>query len=135
MGLAGPYDFLTFTEGYLNDLFGPPDRFPRSQPINYASADAPPLLLMCGLRDKWVDPVNTRRLAAAVKSVDGPVTARYFDTADHADLVVAFSILERQWRPVLWEIQHFIAAERGPRREADVAAETKRTNDGKRDKQ
>jgi acetyl esterase/lipase len=110
VGLAGPYDFLPFTEPYLNDLFGPPARFLYSQPINFVRADAPPLLLMCGLRDRRVSPQNTRHLAAAMQVVGGPVTARYFDTAGHADLVVAFSTLQAKRLPVLAEIQRFIAA-------------------------
>src|ERR1035441_5077285 len=44
VGLAGPYDFLPFTEAYLNDLFGPAADFARSQPINFVRADAPPML-------------------------------------------------------------------------------------------
>jgi acetyl esterase/lipase len=110
IGLAGPYDFLPFTETYLDDLFGPPANFPRSQPINYVRSDAPPLLLMCGLRDRNVSPRNTISLAAAMRAVNGQVSTRYFETAGHADLVAAFSILRRNRLPVLADIRAFIAA-------------------------
>jgi acetyl esterase/lipase len=76
VGLAGPYDFLPFTEAYLNDLFGPPADFARSQPINYVRPDAPPLLLMHGLRDTRVSPNNTRSLTAALQAIGGRVTTR-----------------------------------------------------------
>ncbi len=108
IGLAGPYDFLPFTDAYLNDLFGPPANFPLSQPINYVRADAPPLLLMCGLRDHRVDPQNTRHLAAAMRAAGGQVSTLYFEHAGHADLVVAFSRLLRRL-PVLETIQRFVA--------------------------
>lgn len=116
VGLAGPYDFLPFTEAYLNDLFGPPANFPLSQPVNYVRSDAPALLLMCGLRDRRVDPQNTGRLAAAMQTVGGQVATRYFETAGHADLVAAFSILQRKRLPVLGDIRRFIAAGLPPQR-------------------
>lgn len=108
VGLAGPYDFLPFTEAYLNDMFGPPADFARSQPINYVRADAPPLLLMHGLRDKRVNPNNTRSLTAALQAIGGSVSTQYFPQADHGDLVAAFSPL-RQGLPVLTDILKFIA--------------------------
>jgi acetyl esterase/lipase len=110
VGLAGPYDFLPFTEKYLKDLFGPPAQFHRSQPINYVRPGAPPLLLMQGLRDKTVSPSNTRSLAAAMRRVDGTVMTHYFKNAGHAELVAAFSIPERKRLPVLPEILAFIAS-------------------------
>ena len=115
VGLAGPYDFLPFTDAYLNDLFGPPARFPSSQPINYVRADAPPLLLMCGLADRRVNPDNTRHLAAAQSAAGGQVTTRYFAKAGHADLVVAFSSLRSGRLPVLAEIRGFVTTTPGSR--------------------
>jgi acetyl esterase/lipase len=108
VGLAGPYDFLPFTEDYLNDLFGPPADFARSQPINYVRADAPPLLLMHGLRDTRVSPNNTRSLTAALQAIGAPVTTRYFPQAGHGELVAAFSPV-RKSLPVLPDILKFIA--------------------------
>ena len=108
VGLAGPYDFLPFTEAYLNDVFGPPVDFARSQPINYVRPDAPPLLLMHGLRDKRVSPNNTRSLTAALQAIGGRVTTQYFPQAGHGDLVAAFSPA-RQALPVLPDILKFIA--------------------------
>lgn len=108
VGLAGPYDFLPFKFPYMNDLFGPPERFPASQPINYVRTDAPPLLLLQGLQDTTVDPNNTRRLAAAMTAAGGRVATRYYEHASHGDLVAAFSSLARNRAPVLEEIRMFI---------------------------
>jgi acetyl esterase/lipase len=108
VGLAGPYDFLPFTENYLNDLFGPPADFARSQPINFVRADAPPMLLIHGLRDRRVSPKNTRSLTAALQAVGARVTSQYFPKANHGDLAAAFSIVVRSRLPVLPDILAFI---------------------------
>jgi dipeptidyl aminopeptidase/acylaminoacyl peptidase len=109
IGLAGPYNFLPFTDEYLKDLFGPPANFPRTQPINYVRAGAPPLLLMQGLRDTTVSPSNTRSLAAAMRRAGGQVQTQYFKNAGHAEPVGAFSILQRERLPVLRDVRAFIA--------------------------
>lgn len=119
IGLAGPYDFLPFTDEYLKVLFGPPANFPSTQPINYVRPGAPPLLLMQGLRDHTVSPGNTRRLAAAMRRMGGQVKTQYFKNAGHAELVAVFSPLERDRLPVLQEVRAFIAKDRrltGPAR-------------------
>lgn len=109
IGLAGPYDFLPFTRPYMADLFGPPDNFAASQPINFVRADAPPLLLMHGLKDTTVGVHNTRNLTAALLAAGGRVQAEYFPEADHGALVASFSTLTRQRAPVLQQISQFIA--------------------------
>jgi acetyl esterase/lipase len=114
VGLSGPYDFLPFTEDYLNDLFGPPADFPLSQPINYVRSDAPPLLLMHGLRDKRVSPNNTRSLTAKLQALGGRVTTRYFADANHGDTVAAMVAPERKRYPVLPDILAFIAGQGVP---------------------
>lgn len=110
VGLAGPYDFLPFTYPYMNDLFGPPERFAASQPVNYVRADAPPLLLLQGLQDHTVAPTNTRRLYEMMKSAGGRVHAEYFEHATHSDLIAAFSFLRNREPPVMKDIKSFIDA-------------------------
>jgi acetyl esterase/lipase len=111
VGLAGPYDFLPFTDAYLNDVFAPSAEFYRSQPINYVRANAPPMLLMHGLGDKRVNPNNTRSLAARLQAAGDDVSTHYFAGASHGDLAAAFSPLRRQ-PPVLPLILDFVAAKR-----------------------
>lgn len=111
VGLSGPYDFLPFTQDYLKDLFGPAADFPRSQPINYVRADAPPLLLMHGLQDRRVRPGNTQSLSAAVRAVGGRVKTHYFPGADHSALIAALALPARARLPVLQEIRAFIAGD------------------------
>jgi acetyl esterase/lipase len=109
IGLSGPYDFLPFTENYLNDLFGPESEFWRSQPINYVHADAPPMLLMHGTADKRVSVNNTRSLEKALRASGDSVTAIYFEGASHGDTAAALSIPARRRLPVLDNIAAFIA--------------------------
>jgi len=108
VGLDGPYDFLPFPYKYLNDFFGPPENFAASQPINFVRSDAPPLLLIHGLKDNIVNPNNTRSLTAAMQAVGGRVHAEYFPNADHYTALQAFSPLTRHPVPVLQEIHDFI---------------------------
>jgi acetyl esterase/lipase len=110
IGLSGPYDFIPFKFDYMFDLFGPPERYAQSQPINFARADAPPLLLMHGLQDKTVVPRNTLSLTQRLQSMGAAVTTEYFAQAGHADLVAAFSVPARKRVPVLAKVQEFIAA-------------------------
>ncbi len=122
IGLAGPYDFLPFTYPYMNDLFGPPDRYADSQPINYVRADAPPLLLLQGLQDHTVAPTNTRRLSDAMIAVGGKVQSEYFENAAHSDLIAAFSFVRKHKPPVIAEINKFIATENtNPARNSQAA--------------
>jgi len=109
VGISGPYDFLPFTDAYLNDVFAPASEFYRSQPINYVRANVPPMLLMHGLGDKRVSPNNTRSLAARLEAAGDDVSTQYFPGASHGDLAAAFSPLRRQ-PPVLALILDFVAA-------------------------
>jgi acetyl esterase/lipase len=109
VGLSGPYDFLPFTDAYLNDVFAPPSEFDRSQPINYVHANAPPMLLMHGLADKRVSPNNTRSLTARLQADGDDVSTQYFPGASHGDLAAAFSPLRKN-PPVLPLILDFVAA-------------------------
>jgi len=113
VGLSGPYDFLPFTDAYLNDVFAPPAEFGRSQPINYVRANAPPMLLMHGLADHRVSPNNTRSLTARLEAAGDEVSTHYFEGSGHGDLVAAFSPLRSQL-PVLPLILEFVAAKSDP---------------------
>lgn len=108
IGLAGAYDFMPFDYDYMFDLFGPEAAYPRSQPVNFARADAPPLLLLHGKRDTTVRLRNTRNLAAAMQHVGGRVQTKYYEGIDHVDIVAALSIPARGRAPVLTDIAAFI---------------------------
>ena len=109
IGLSGPYDFLPLKEADLRDMFGPPERFEESQPIHFVRRDAPPALLVHGLRDTTVRPRNSSNLAAALTALGVPVTLRLYPNLHHGDTVAALSVLARNRAPVLADIAQFIA--------------------------
>ena len=114
IGLSGPYDFLPLMEADLQDMFGPPERYAESQPVNFARGDAPRTLLVHGLRDTTVRPRNTRNLAAALTRLGVPVTLCLYPNLQHADTVAALSVLARNRAPVLADIAQFIGQTAAP---------------------
>jgi acetyl esterase/lipase len=110
IGLSGPYDFLPLLEADVQDMFGPPPLYPESQPINYVRADAPPMLLVHGLKDETVWPKNSRNLASALSARGVPVTLKLYPKLLHADTVGALSAPIRGRAPTLADIQEFVRA-------------------------
>jgi acetyl esterase/lipase len=110
IGLSGPYDFLPLQEPDVKDMFGPPPLYPESQPINFVRADAPPMLLVHGLKDDTVWPKNSRNLAAALQKLGVPVTLDLYPNLTHTDTAAALSAPLRGRAPILAAIGAFIAA-------------------------
>jgi len=108
IGLSGPYDFLPLLEPDVQDMFGPPQIYPQSQPINFVRADAPPMLLVHGLNDDTVRPKNSRNLAAALSALGVPVTLKLYPKLSHADTVAALTTLLRGRAPTLADVTAFI---------------------------
>jgi acetyl esterase/lipase len=108
VGLSGPYDFLPLREADLQDMFGPPDLYPLSQPINFVHKGAPPALLVQGEKDDTVAPFNATHLAAALQACGVPVTLRLYPKLSHAGTVAALSELGRGIAPVLADIKKFV---------------------------
>ena len=107
IGLAGPYDFLPLTSRRLRDIFGGPDN-PAVQPITFAQAPLPPVLLLHGEADRTVYARNTVRLAAAWKAAGGSVEMKLYPDVDHVDIVAALSTFLRARAPTLADSMDFI---------------------------
>jgi acetyl esterase/lipase len=123
IGLSGPYDFLPLREADVQDMFGPPQNYPESQPINFVHPDAPPMLLVHGLKDDTVWPKNSRNLATALSAQGVPVTLKLYPKLLHADTVAALSLPARGRAPTLADIAAFVG-QRGNRQAAFAAAGT-----------
>jgi acetyl esterase/lipase len=108
IGLSGPYDFLPLLEADVQDMFGPPQIYAQSQPINFVRADAPPMLLVHGLDDDTARPKNSRNLATALSALGAPVTLKLYPKVSHADTVAALTTLLRGRAPTLADITSFI---------------------------
>lgn len=107
IGIAGPYDFLPLTSRRLQEIFGGSDRR-ETQPIAYARAPLPPILLLHGTTDTTVKPFNSERLAEAWRRAGGKAELKLYPEVDHIDIVGAFSSLLRQRAPTLDDTISFI---------------------------
>jgi dipeptidyl aminopeptidase/acylaminoacyl peptidase len=89
--LSGPFDFYPFTESRGRHALGAWPRPRETQPIHFARADAPPLLLAHGTADTIVMPRNSIALAARLKALRAPVTLHLYPGASHVDLAASLS--------------------------------------------
>ena len=108
IGLSGAYDFLPLREADVQDMFGPPQNYPDSQPINFVRSNAPPMLLVHGLEDDTVSPKNSRNLAVALSARGVPVSLKLYPKGSHADTVAALSLPARGRAPTLADIEAFV---------------------------
>lgn len=114
VGLAGPYDFLPLRSETLKAIFGPETDWPRSQPINYVTSAAPPMLLAAGTSDDTVDPGNTTRLAARLRQNGVAVDEHLYRGLGHKLLIGAFASPLASFAPVRRDTLRFIADHRDP---------------------
>jgi dipeptidyl aminopeptidase/acylaminoacyl peptidase len=95
IGIAGPYDFLPLTSRRLQQIFGGPDRR-ETQPISYAKAPLPPVLLLHGTADTIVKPFNSERLAAAWQRAGGRAELKLYPGVDHIEIVGRLLVIPAQ---------------------------------------
>lgn len=108
--LAGPYDFLPFTEQRGRDALGAWPRPEETQPIHFARADAPPLLLAAGTADTIVNPRNSEALAAKLRRLGATVELRLYPGKSHVDLAKSLSKPFRGATPALADSAAFLEA-------------------------
>jgi acetyl esterase/lipase len=111
IGLAGPYDFLPLTTDSSKLALGHWPRLAETQPITYARADAPSMLLLTGDIDTVVKPRNSKILAAKIKELGGKADLKIYPKVDHADIVMAVSRAFRNKAGVLTDVTGFIKAD------------------------
>tara|TARA_R110002072_G_scaffold242564_9_gene401418 strand:- start:2757 stop:3638 length:882 start_codon:yes stop_codon:yes gene_type:complete len=101
IGLSGPYDFYPFDKKRSIDAMS---RWPQprdTQPIAFARADAPPLLVATSSEDDVVRPYNAINLAERLREVGAPVEFENYRGLGHEDVVMALSKPFRDKAPVL----------------------------------
>ncbi len=108
IGLSGAYDFLPLLEADVQDMFGPPQNYHESQPINFVRAGAPPMLLVHGLDDATVRPGNSRNFAAALRACGASATLKLYPKRAHAGTVAALAAPARRWSPTLADVRAFL---------------------------
>jgi acetyl esterase/lipase len=108
IGLAGPYDFLPLEGQITRAVFGYPNTSKETQPIQFASKDDPPALLVTGSADQTVDPGNSERLAMRLRKVGGTVDDIVYDGLSHTGLIAAMAAPLRYRAPVLRDVSEFV---------------------------
>lgn len=87
VGLSGPYDFHPFTSDSARRAFGHVADPAVTQPIGFARADAPPMLLVTGDADTTVRPRNSHALAKALSAAGAGAEVVVLPGLDHAGTV------------------------------------------------
>lgn len=110
VGLCGPYDFYPFDKKRSIDAMAGVADPATTQPINFARADAPPMLLVTATEDKQVRPYNAYNLARKLKAAGAPVEFRNYAGLSHEDVAMALSKPFRSKAPVLSDSVSFLNA-------------------------
>jgi acetyl esterase/lipase len=114
IGIAGPYDFLPLQQPDLKAIFGPPSQEWRSQPINFVTPHAPPMLLLQGKADLNVNPDNATHLAEKLAAAGDSARIIFYDQVDHYRIIAAMGHPVRSWAPTLQDITTFIQTHSQP---------------------
>jgi acetyl esterase/lipase len=106
-GLAGPYDFLPLDGPITRAAFGGAGELAATQPVNFASADDPPALLLVAAGDRLVYPRNSLRLAEALRKQGVQAEVRSYENVGHVGIMTAFAKPLRGKAPVLRDVADF----------------------------
>lgn len=107
--LSGPYDFLPLDVDSTKAAFGHAGDLSLTQPVNFVTAAAPPMLLATGTDDTTVRPRNTKALAEKLSRAGVPVTTHYYPGLSHVGILLALSLPFRKNGAVLDDVAAFIA--------------------------
>ncbi|MFN4020712.1 MAG: alpha/beta hydrolase [Erythrobacter sp.] len=113
VGLSGPYDFHPFTSERAIAAFSAWPRPAETQPIAFARADAPPLLLVTSDGDETVRAKNANNLGARLRALGAPVEVKNYGPLDHEEIVMALSVPFRGKGPVLADSVAFLRQQLG----------------------
>ncbi len=117
VGLNGPYDFYPFTAKRAIDAFAGVTDGPATQPINYASADAPPMLIVTSTKDTIVRPYNAVHLYDRLKAKGATAVFKEYQGLTHQNVAMALSKPFRGKAPVLADSVTFLNRHLGPVRQ------------------
>lgn len=106
-GLAGPYDFLPLDGAVVTNTFGKWPNRDETQPIHYAAADAPPMLLLHGGEDDTVWPKNSINLDRRLRGLGASSELKVYPGLGHVGIITAFARPFRDKAPVLEDVTSF----------------------------
>lgn len=113
VGLSGPYDFHPFTSDRAIAAFSQWPDPAETQPITFARADAPAMLLVTSDGDETVRARNANNLGAKLKGLGAPVEVKNYGPLTHEEVVMALSVPFRGKGPVLADSVAFLKARLG----------------------
>jgi acetyl esterase/lipase len=108
IAIAGPHDFLPITEADLAEIFGPPERYPASQPVNFVDGDEPPFLLLHGSDDDIVRTRNSVSLAERLLAAHEPGELRLYPGVGHIRILAAMDLSYDRLAPTLDDVKAFV---------------------------
>jgi acetyl esterase/lipase len=109
IGIAGPYDFLPFTDPKIAAVFSN-TKDADTQPINYMNGIRPPIFLATGEDDTDVKPSNTIRLTTRLKQLNSPVETHFYPDTGHIGIILSLAHRFRHKSPLLDDIARFVEA-------------------------
>lgn len=115
VGMCGPYDFYPFTKRRSIDAMQGVRDPAMTQPIHFARADAPPLLLLSAGDDVQVGAHNAVNLTARLIALGAPVVHRDYPGRSHENIAMALSVPFRGEAPVLADSVAFLRKVMPPR--------------------
>jgi len=101
VGLAGPYDFLPLSGPVTRAAFGQAPDLAATQPIRFASIEAPEALLLHGGADRTVLPRNSKALARALAAAGADARLKIYPSLGHVAILTAMALPFRYRAPVL----------------------------------
>ena len=91
VGLAGPYDFLPFDSVRSINAFYQWPKPIETQPIAFATVDAPPIMVLTGTHDDTVKPRNAIVMARRLRELGAQAEFKAYPYLTHEDLIMAIS--------------------------------------------
>ncbi len=107
VGLAGPYDFLPLDGPVTQAAFGDEEKPDTTQPIAFATADDPPVLLLHGAKDTTVESRNSETLRDRLVRAGADAQLKIYPELGHVEILTALSRPFRAKAPVLDDTAKF----------------------------
>ncbi len=108
VGLSGPYDFLPLDSRRSINAMSAWPRLEETQPINFARADAPPIMVVTSTEDDTVKPRNAILLSEKLNSLGAYVIFKVYQGLNHEGVAMALSKPFRGSAPVLDDMTAFL---------------------------
>ena len=107
VGIAGPYGFDNFNMPLLRNVFGEAEEPMATMPVQFASSDGPPLLLLHGDRDARVPVRSSTRMYEVATQAGQAAEIKIYPGIDHPGIMQAIALARRNEAPVLRDVVDF----------------------------